>query len=127
VYDTNLASKYTGSLTYASLPSDTQGAWTLNSQGIYVNDQTSSTLSKGLNNVIFDSGTSNVIMDTGTTEVSPGGPETAIRIHSTKKILIINFYMVWPNRLSTLSSRPISSPTRLNQAHMAYPVAMSPA
>lgn len=60
-------SKYTGSLTYAALPSGA-GDWEIPSSAISVNGKTSTTLTKS-RSVIFDSGTSNVLFDTKTTEV----------------------------------------------------------
>lgn len=63
------STKFTGSLTYASLPSSSFGTWELQSSGITVNGRSTSALKKG-REFIFDSGTSNILLDTKTTEVS---------------------------------------------------------
>jgi len=60
-------SKFSGSLIYASVPSDNEGSWELPSSAIYVNGQTSSSL-KESRTIIFDSGTTNVLFPTSTTE-----------------------------------------------------------
>ncbi|KAJ7496013.1 acid protease [Mycena galericulata] len=57
--------KFTGNLTFASLPADTGATWSLNSPKLSVNGKTTSVL-KATRNVIFDSGTSNVLFPTAT-------------------------------------------------------------
>ncbi|KII92889.1 hypothetical protein PLICRDRAFT_488851 [Plicaturopsis crispa FD-325 SS-3] len=59
--------KFTGDLTYASVPSGSGSTWQLSSPAIYVNGKTDSTL-KSKRQIIFDSGTSNIVFDTETTE-----------------------------------------------------------
>lgn len=62
------SSKYTGNLTYASLPAGSGSTWQLASPQIVVNGKTTSTL-KSSRDIIFDSGTSNVLFDTDVAEV----------------------------------------------------------
>ncbi|KZT26713.1 acid protease [Neolentinus lepideus HHB14362 ss-1] len=59
--------KFTGSVSYASLPSDSGDTWQLSSPQISVNGKTTSTL-KRTRTIIFDSGTSNVLFPTSTAE-----------------------------------------------------------
>ncbi|KAF7792410.1 hypothetical protein EIP86_003447 [Pleurotus ostreatoroseus] len=59
--------KFTGSLTFASLTDASSGAWQLTSPSIAVNGKTSSTLKKS-RIFIFDSGTSNLVMPQADTE-----------------------------------------------------------
>ncbi|KAK1235591.1 hypothetical protein PQX77_001184 [Marasmius sp. AFHP31] len=60
-------SKFSGPLTFASLPSGSSATWRLVSPGVSVNGRTTTTLSRS-RNLIFDSGTSNMIFDRATTE-----------------------------------------------------------
>ena len=62
------STKFTGILTYASLPAGSGSTWLLTSSGITVNGVSTSTLKKR-RTIIFDSGTSNILLDKATTEV----------------------------------------------------------
>ncbi|KAJ7772598.1 acid protease [Mycena maculata] len=57
--------KFTGNLTFASLPAGSSSTWSLNSPQLSVNGRTTSVL-KAERNIIFDSGTSNVLFPTAT-------------------------------------------------------------
>ncbi|KAJ7072089.1 acid protease [Mycena amicta] len=57
--------KFTGNLTFASLPAGSGATWTLASPQIFVNGQTNAAL-RATRNVIFDSGTSNILFPTAT-------------------------------------------------------------
>ncbi|KAJ7647093.1 acid protease [Roridomyces roridus] len=60
------STKFTGPLTFASLPSPNSSAtWTLNSPQLFVNGKSTSIL-KATRNIIFDSGTSNILFPTAT-------------------------------------------------------------
>ncbi|KAJ6594144.1 acid protease [Mycena capillaripes] len=58
--------KFTGNLTFASLPAGSSATWTLNSPQLSVNGKTTTVL-KATRNIIFDSGTSNILFSTATT------------------------------------------------------------
>ncbi|KAJ8077234.1 hypothetical protein PM082_001662 [Marasmius tenuissimus] len=60
-------SKFSGPLTFASLPSGSSSTWRLVSPSVSVNGRTTTTLNRA-RNLIFDSGTSNMIFDRATTE-----------------------------------------------------------
>lgn len=53
------SSKYTGDLVYSPMSQSGEGNWVLDSSAVYVNGQTTDTLSQ-VRNIIFDSGTPNV-------------------------------------------------------------------
>ncbi|KAI0785623.1 acid protease [Abortiporus biennis] len=55
------STKFTGPLTFASLPSTASSTWELSSSGISVNGKTTTTLHK-TRTFIFDSGTSNIVL-----------------------------------------------------------------
>jgi hypothetical protein len=57
--------KFTGSLTFASLPSSSSGTWRLASPGMFVNGKSTSQLKKA-RTIIFDSGTPNILFDNAT-------------------------------------------------------------
>lgn len=57
-----------GDLVFASLPPRISSTWSLNSTGISVNGQTTTTLNQE-RNFIFDSGTSNVVLTQADAEV----------------------------------------------------------
>ncbi|KAJ6501044.1 acid protease [Mycena vitilis] len=57
--------KFTGNLTFASLPAGSGATWTLKSPQLSVNGETTSLL-KATRNIIFDSGTSNILFPTAT-------------------------------------------------------------
>ncbi|KAJ7497535.1 acid protease [Mycena latifolia] len=57
--------KFTGNLTFASLPAGSSSTWSLNSPQLSVNGKTTTAL-KATRNIIFDSGTSNILFPTAT-------------------------------------------------------------
>ena len=57
------SSKYTGDLVYSPMSQAGYGNWVLDSSAVYVNGQTTDTLSQ-VRNIIFDSGTPNVYFST---------------------------------------------------------------
>ncbi|KAJ7346819.1 acid protease [Mycena albidolilacea] len=57
--------KFTGNLTFASLPAGSSSTWVLNSPQLFVNGK-STTVLKASRNIIFDSGTSNILFPTAT-------------------------------------------------------------
>lgn len=64
------SSKYTGDLVYSPMSPESDGDWALDSSAVYVNGQSTDTLSE-TRTVIFDSGTPNVYFSTKeTVEVS---------------------------------------------------------
>ncbi|KZT73386.1 acid protease [Daedalea quercina L-15889] len=60
------SSKYTGNLIHAPMSAESDGYWALDSPAIYVNGQTTSTLSQN-RTIIFDSGTPNVYFGSNNT------------------------------------------------------------
>ncbi|KAJ8487769.1 hypothetical protein ONZ45_g5090 [Pleurotus djamor] len=63
--------KFTGPLTFASLPANAGRTWQLRSPRISVNGRTTTTLNQ-VRTIIFDSGTSNILFPTATTEAMYG-------------------------------------------------------
>ncbi|KAG8854792.1 hypothetical protein FRB96_007321 [Tulasnella sp. 330] len=73
--------KFTGSLTYAAVPSWSGSTWQLTSTGITVNGVSTTALKK-TRTVIFDSGTSNILLDKTTAEAIYAGISSSITAYS---------------------------------------------
>ncbi|KAG7098784.1 hypothetical protein E1B28_000691 [Marasmius oreades] len=94
------SSKFSGPLTFASLPGRGSSAWTLTSTGVSVNGRTTSTLSTS-RSLIFDSGTSNMIFNTATTEAIYALISPDIKPNSAEP----GTYGIACNRISSLPAK----------------------